>query len=83
MTHDECLVFKSFDSQVGGTTQFGFRVAWHDDPSVASGTAFRDNTLKSIVVFDHCARSAENPIPALLCSAHIIDYGTVHTIYPY
>jgi glutathione S-transferase len=32
MTHDECLVFKSFDSQVGDTTtQFGFRAAY-DDP---------------------------------------------------
>jgi glutathione S-transferase len=31
MTHDECLVFKSFDSQVGDTSQFGFHAAC-DDP---------------------------------------------------
>jgi glutathione S-transferase len=31
MTHDECLVLKLFDSQVGDTTQFGFH-ANYDDP---------------------------------------------------
>jgi glutathione S-transferase len=31
MTHDECLIFKTFDSQVGDTTKFGFHAAY-DDP---------------------------------------------------
>jgi hypothetical protein len=51
MTHDECLVFKSFDSQVGDTTQFVFHAAY-DDPRGGFKAPLRQAIeARSIVVF--------------------------------
>jgi glutathione S-transferase len=51
MTHDECLVFKSFDSQVGDTTQFGFHAAYDDPRGGFKAPPRQYIEVRSIVVY--------------------------------
>jgi hypothetical protein len=51
MTHDECLVFKSFDSQVGDTAQSVFCAAYDDPRGGFKAPPRQSIEVRSIVVF--------------------------------